>query len=86
MKYLVTVMLVLALLVSPAFALTDKQEADIALSDKLVQSEADNRELTADVEHLSNGQKFYWLVIGMFIHQAVNQSNNDTKGHGHHRK
>ena len=67
MKRIIIVLLVLAFSASSAFALSAQQESDIALTDKLVQSEADNRDLNTKLTHAKDGQKFYWAVIGAFI-------------------
>ena len=73
MKRLVVILLVLAFSVAPAFALTVQQEADIALTHMLVQSEADNRDLNAKLAHSKEGHKFFWTVVGMFVLYDMNR-------------
>ena len=80
MKRLVIILLVLAFSVAPAFGLSLKQERDIALTDKLVHSEQENRELNEKLAHSKKGEKFYWAVIGMAILYAIdsNSGGNDS--------
>lgn len=67
MRQIIIILLVLTFSVSPAFGLSKDQEANIALTDKLVKSEATVRELDAKLAHAKEGEKFYWFVIGTFL-------------------
>ena len=79
MKRFIIIMLVLAFSVSPAFALSANQEANIALTDKLVQSEAQNRDLNEKLSHSKKGNKFFWTVVGMFILYDMSRSSDQPE-------
>ena len=52
---------------------TNYREAFVQEADKNVRLSAENADLRAEVDHLTEGEKFYWFVIGAFIYQGIRQ-------------
>ena len=76
MRHFIILLVVLAL-ATPALSYgVSMREYNIQLTDKLVQSEALNRELDAKVAHQKEGIKFYWFVIGAFMYHSLHQTHN----------